>query len=316
MIVTAESLRRQFFLPLYPEDARSEPYQPAQPAEAADANPNPMIRAHIEDAATIFVANAPIILEMPANELDLDYSDASVHRLSKAITKARRDQMMASGEPGSPENALFNFVVHGTMYLGQCLVRMHGALWAVNNPLWESYVFYKSDRVEGSIPVFHWWLKSLADDSPATLADRYRTHVENAFAKQADLPILAEPGRNLPRLKKPRYDTLYKYIKAHLPELKDVGEDFPSPERLEELRFEHLSFSLVGEGRMLVMHGPNEHGLHAFWLSKTNGFEKSAFWAADKFPEPLLRKSGDDKLEVVLSIDGAVRSFEIFWWGP
>lgn len=309
MTVTAESLRRDFFLPLYPADARSD-------QGGADVTPNPMVRAHIEDAASIFVANAPIVLEVPANELDLDYSDASVHRLSKQLTKARRDQLMAAGARGTPENALFNFVVHGTLYVGQCLVRTHGALWAVNNPLWESYVFHKWDRGEGNFPIFHWWLKSLADDSPSTLADRYRMHVENQVSAPVDLPVLAEPGRSLPRLKKPRYDTLYKYIKAHLPELKDVGEDFPSPERFEELRFEHLTFTLVGGGRMVVIHGPNEHGLHAYWLSKTGGFEKSAFWACDKFPEPILRPSGDDKLEVIVSHEGAVQSFEVFWWGP
>ena len=313
MTVTAESLLRAYFLPLYPEDARSDRYTPG----GADASPNPMVRAHIEDAASIFVANAPPMLWAKANELDLDYSDASVHRLSAAVTKARRDAMMESGAPGAPNNALFNFVVHGTFYLGGCLVRTHGAVWAVNNPLWESYVFHKWERGEAHFPIFHWWLKSLADDSPSTIADRYRMHVENALVKPEDLPVLAEPTRNLPRLKRPRYDSLYKYIKAHLPELRDVGEDFPSPERFEEMRFEYLAFTLVGDGRMLVMHGPNEHGLHAFWLSKPNGFEKSAFWAADKFPESLLRKSADDeKLEVVLSIGGKVSSFEIFWWGP
>ncbi len=86
--------------------------------------------------------------------------------------------------------------------------------------------------------------------------------------------------------------------------------------RLEkELRFEQLSFLLVGGGRMVVVYGHNEHGLHAMWLGKS-GFEKSAFWPCDKFPEPMLRSIGDDKVEVILSHDGEVRSFELLWWGP
>ncbi len=68
---------------------------------------------------------------------------------------------------------------------------------------------------------------------------------------------------------------------------------------------------------MIVVHGANAHGLHAYWLGK-DGFEKSAFWPADKFPEPILRQHPNDveKLEVALSHDGSTRSFELLWWGP
>lgn len=313
MAITAESLFREIFLPLYPEAAREDLGR----ARTTDANPakNPALLAHVGEAAAVFAANAPVVLGLPDSELGLDFSDASVHRLSAALTKARRDRLLENGEKGTADNALFNLVVHGASYLGACIVRSHGGVWAVRNPLWESLVQLSSRLGEGELPVFHWLLKSLADEDPSSLADRYRAHVEVPCAKPEELPVLAPTDRNLPRLKRPRYDSLYKYIKAHLPELRDVGEDFPSPERFEELRFEHLNFLLVGGGRMLVMHGHNEHGLHAMWLGKS-GFEKSAFWPCEKFPEPMIRRSGDEKLEVLLSQNGEVRSFELLWWGP
>ena len=124
--------------------------------------------------------------------------------------------------------------------------------------------------------------------------------------------------RALPKLAKVRYDALYKYIKARIPELRDLGEHFPSPERLSELELKHLSFALVGGGRMLVMSGPTPHGLHAFWLTK-EGFEKSAFWPCDAFPAPILRvRQHDDveRVEVILSKDGASSVVEMLWWGP
>ena len=313
MTVTAESLFREVFLPVYPADVRSDLGR----ARSSDANPgnNPALLAHIGEAAAVFAANAPIVLGVPESELNLDYTDASVHRLSAALTTARRDRLIENGPKGTPDNALFNLVIHGASYLGACIASSHGGTWAVRRPLWESLVSLRSRLGEGELPVFHWWLKSLADDASSTLADRYRAHVEVPCAKTEDLPVLADEARKLPRLKRPRYDAFYKYIRAHLPELRDVGADFPSPERFEELRFEHLSFLMVGGGRMVIIHGPNEHGLHAMWLGKS-GFEKSAFWPCDKFPEPIVRRSGEDKIEVLLSQDGAVRSFELLWWGP
>jgi hypothetical protein len=318
MTLTAETLFREWFLPLYPEDARSDLGR----ARSTDVNPanNPAVVAHLDDAAAIFAANAPVALGLPAEQLGLDYSDASVHRLSAALTVAQRDRLLAMGAKGTADNALFNLVVHGASYIGACIVRSHGATWLVRRPLWESLVNLESRLGTGELPIFHWWLKSLADGAETTLADRYRAHVEMPCARPEDLPILAAEDRNLPRLKRPRYDAFYKYLRAHLPELRDVGDHFPSPERFEELRFEHLAFLMVGGGRMVVIHGHNEHGLHAFWMGKS-GFEKSAFWPCDKFPEPILRRSsatedGTQKLEVLLSQNKEIRSFELLWWGP
>lgn len=300
MSVTAESLFETIFLPLYPEDRKGDLAR----ARTEDANPanNPAVLAHLGEAAAIFAAKGKELFGV-----ELDFTDASVHRLSAVLTPAARDRLIA-------EKQLFDVVVHAAAYVGACVVKQHGGAWAVRRPLWESLVRLESRAGRAELAVFHWIVKSLADDANATLADRYRAHVEIPCAKLEALPILAPPDRRLPRLAKPRYDSLHKYLRAHLPELRDVGEHFPSPERFEELAFARLDFLLVGGGRMLVMSGPGKDGLHAFWLTK-EGFEKSAFWPCDAFPEPLLRDAGE-KLAIVLSQDGAVRSFEILWWGP
>ena len=297
MFESAEALFRNVFLPLYPEDTKNELAR----ARTEDANPagNPSILAHLSDAARVFVELAPKTL---GTDLVLDYSDASVHRLSAALVRERI------------EKELFNFVVHGAAYVGECIVKQHGGVWAVRRPLWESLVRLKSRAGEGELPIFHWWLKSLADGATATLADRYRAHVEVPCMKPEDLPVIAPPDRKLPRLAKVRYDAFYKYLRANLPELRDVGEHFPSPERFAELGFKHLSFTLVGGGRMLVVHGPTPNGLVAYWLTK-EGFKKGAFWPCDAFPEPILRPK-DDKIEVILQHEGKLSSFELLWWGP
>jgi hypothetical protein len=297
MAVTAESLFREVFLPLYPEDRKSDLGR----ARTEDANPakNPAVFAHLGEAAEIF--------SLKAGVEDLDFSDASVHRLSAALTNERRDRLIEKKE-------LFDFVVHGAAYVGACIVKQHGGTWAVRRPLWESLVRLSSRAGDAELAVFHWFLKSLADDSAATLADRYRAHVEIPCAKPEELPVIAPPDRALPRIAKPRYDVFYKYLRAHLPELRDVGEHFPSPERFDELAFARLDLALVGGGRMLVVSGPGKGGLHAFWLTR-EGFEKAAFWPCDAFPEPIVRAKGD-KIEVVLSVDAAPRTFELLWWGP
>jgi hypothetical protein len=301
--ITADELFRQWFLPLYPEDARD-----LAKTRATDANPanNPAVTAHLDDAANVFVAQATAMF---GADLALDFSDASVHRLSAAIAHDRRDAWMRAGS--GAENELFNVVVHGAAYVGACIVRSHGGAWSVRRPLWESMVRLKSRAGDAELAVFHWWLKSLAED--VTLADRYRAHVEVPCARPEELPRIA-PGRALPRIAKPRYDVLYKYLKAHLPELRDVGEHFPTPERFEAYRFKWLELALVGDGRMLVVHGPSEGGVTMFWLTAA-GFEKSAFWAADAFPEHRVKIDGEKNV-LILSVDGKVVTQEMLWWGP
>lgn len=315
--MSPEDLFRTFFLPLYPEDAAGDLAR----ARREDANPakNPNVLAHLGEAAEVFVSNAPLALGLSAAEtsaLALDFSDASVHRLGAALTADRIARLRTLGAPGTSESAVFNVAVHGAAYVGACVVKNHGGSWQVRRPLWESLVHLVSRAGEADLPVFHWWLKALSSsEGGATLGDRYRAHVEEPMARPEELPVLAPPDRKLPKLAKVRYDAFYKYLRANLPELRDVGEHFPSPERFDELGFKSLSFLLVGGGRLLVVWGPSDAGLHAYWLGK-EGFVKGAFWPADKFPEPILRAKDDGKLEIVLSKDTAVQSFELLWWGP
>jgi hypothetical protein len=310
--VNTEDLFVRFFLPLYPPDARAD----LAAARAADANPgrNPALVAHLEEAARAFVHNAPALF---GADLALDGSDASVHRLSAALTPERRDAWAALGTPGGADSALFNAVVHGAAYVGACVVsgRAEGAAaWSVRRPLWESVVRLRSRAGEGDLAVFHWWLKSLADDRAATLADRYRAHVEMPCARPELLPVLATPDRSLPRLKSPRYDTLYKYLRAHVPELRDLGDDFPAPERFEAFGLRWLDFFLVGGGRMLLLAGASAPGLHLFWLTAA-GFEKSAFFPCDAIPAPIVRVDGE-RVIAMTSDAGRARTHDMLWWGP
>ncbi len=318
-----EELFATHFLPLYPDlDEASGPTGPLALPEAlararsTDVNPanNASILAHIDDAARVFVGMAPAIFD---EDLGLDRSDASVHRLSRALTIARRDAWTAVGA-GTADGPLFNVVVHGAAYVGSCVVAAHGGAWSARRPLWESVVRLRSRAGEGDLPVFHWWLKSLGDDAllgrAATLADRYRSHVEVPCLRPEEIPVLAPPDRPLPRLSRVRYDVFYKYLRAHLPELRDVGADFPSPERFQELGLRWLDFKMVGGGRALLVYGPGSGGTHLFWLGGA-GFEKAAFYPSDAFPDPVVRDRGET-LEVVVQVAGGLRVHEMLWWGP
>jgi hypothetical protein len=316
--LTAERLFLDFFLPLYPEDAAKDLAR----ARATDANPanNPALFAHLHEAASIFAGMAPALF---GADLGLDFSDASVHRLGAALTRARRDAWIAKGAAGTAENELFNVVVHAAAYVGACIEKNHGGRWLVRRPLWESLVALQSAAGDAELAVFHWLLKSLADDAlPSdgeapkvpSLADRYRNLVEVPCFDASALPAVYPTDRKLPRLSKVRYDVFYKYIKANLPELRDVGRDFPSPERFDEYGFKWLDFLVLGEGRMLLVAGLTAHGLQLFWLDAA-GFQKAAFFAADAFPEPVVRRDGD-KLQVILGTDGRTAVHELLWWGP
>jgi hypothetical protein len=311
MTVTAESLFQAYFWPLYPADVRDD----LAAARRTDANPaaNPAILAHLGEAAAVFEKMAPAVF---GEDLGLDRSDASVHRLSRALTTARREVWASHGAAGTPDSELFNVVVHGAAYVGACVVQAHGGAWSVRRPLWESFVRLTSRAGEAELAVFHWLLKSLADgdEGKTTLADRYRTHVEIPCARPEELPVIASPDRKIPRLAKVRYDTLYKHLKAHLPEVRDLGADFPSAERFDQYEFAWLDFVLLGGGRMLLIHGPGEGGVHLFWIDAA-GFHKSAHIPSDKFPAHVLKVSGE-KIVVVLSVQEQQTITEMLWWGP
>lgn len=323
--VKPEELFSRYFLPLYPPDSRADLAR----ARATDANPgrNEALFAHLREAADRFVANAPALFGV---DLALDRSDASVHRLSAALTIERRDRWAAQGAAGAPDNALFNLVVHGAAYVGACVVARHGGVWSVRRPLWESVVRLKSHAGEADLAIFHWWLKSLADDvigappdgasaesgwtGGATLADRYRAHVEVPCMRPDELPAFVTAARSLPRLLKPTYDLLHKYVRAHLPELRDLGEHFPSPDRFTAFAFRWVDFHVVGDGRLVLFAGASTQGLHLFWLG-ARGFEKSAFFACDSFPDPVVRVDAD-RIQAMTSDQGEPREHEMLWWGP
>jgi hypothetical protein len=314
-LLTAESLFSNYFAPLYPEDVRRDLAR----ARAIDVNParNPVLFAHVEEASSIFERMAPRLFE--ADDPRLDRTDASVHRLSRALTRARRDAWAGGGTAGKAESELFNVVVHGTAYVGACVVRNHRAEWSLRRPLWESVVTLESRAGRGDLALFAWWLKSLSDASldgelgALTLADRYRAYVEIPCARPEELPRIAPP-RSLPRLTKVRYDTLHKHLRAHLPELRDVGEHFPSPERFDAYGFSALDFVWLKEGRMLLLAGTNSLGVHLFWLGGA-GFEKGAFFPADAFPAPIVREE-EDKVVVLTRVEGRPLRHEMLWWGP
>lgn len=308
--LSAERLFERFFLPLYPPEARAD----LQGARARDANPgkNPAIFARLDEAAEVFARLAPKALGAP--DLALDFTDASVHRLGPLLTRDRRDAWLAMRPEGEPP-MLVTMVTHGALYVGACIARSHGASWQARQPLWESMVRLESPAGTADLALFHWWLKALSDEEidKGRLVDRYRTHVEVPTFDASRLAVIAPPDRRLPKLAKVRYDLLYKHLRAHLPEMRDLGADFPSPERFEEIGFKQLDFALLGGGRMLLMYGPAEQGLHLYWLD-AGGFVKSAYYPADRFPAPIVQIEGE-KLRILLSVQKREVVHEMLWWG-
>jgi hypothetical protein len=303
-----EAIFERYFLPLYPERVRGDLIG----ARGRDANPgnNPHILAHLEEAAAIFAARASRIL---ACDCGLDFSDASIHRLSRALDQQTVERLQSDPHAGSSDSELFNLAVHGAAYVGQCIVKNHDGSWLVREPLWESLVRLESSAGTGDLALFHWWLKSLGDGT-VTIADRYRAHVEIPTFDSEGLGVIAEPGRRFARLEKTSYHLLHQYLRANLPELRGVGEHFPSAERWEDYRLKWVGFTLLGGGRMLLIHGQNATGAHLFWLS-ADGFEKATFFPCDAFPDHRVESDGP-KLRVHYRVDGKDVAQEMLWWGP
>jgi hypothetical protein len=308
--LTPERLFERYFWPLYPEDARRD----LAAARATDANPaqSSAIFAALDDIADTFAAMAPRLFD--GDDLGLDGSDASVHRLGEALVRERRDRWaLAQGPDGAP--LLSHVVVHGSIYLARCVVENHQGIWRVRRPLWESLVRLRSAAGEADLAVFQWWLKSLSDAEidRHTLAGRYRTHVEVPRLDPHSMKPIG-PERAIPRLAKVRYDTLHKHLRAHLPELRDLGEHFPSPERLAEMGLRYLDFSWLGGGSMLLMHGPGEEGVHLFWCS-AQGFDKAAYFPADRGSPYEIEREGET-LRMKVKAGGVEGIHQMLWWGP
>ena len=313
---TAGALFEAYFRPLYPAEVRGDPAAIVA-SRTMDANPgnNPRLLAELDDTAEVFARVAPRALGR--DDLSLDFSDASVHRLGDALDRKTRDALLSVSEPGDAAAPLVHVVVHGALYVGACIVRGHGGAWGVRRPLWESVVSLRSRAGEGARTPFHWWLKALADDEvdKAGLVARYRQHVERATMRWEDLPKIVEDAehRKLPKLGKVRYDVLHKYLRANLPEVKDVGRDFPSPEAFADLGLLELEFVLLGAGRMLLMHGRGKRGLHLFWLDR-DGFSHAALFPASPGDPHAVTLEGD-KLLLKFRKDGREVEHEMLWWG-
>jgi hypothetical protein len=308
--LTAQHLFERYFWPLYPGDTKEDLAR----ARAVDANPaaNVRILRSLDEVAATFARMAG---DAFGADLGLDGSDASVHRLSAAVTRERRDRWMREKGPDGA-SLLAHVVIHGAIYVGGCVVREHGATWQVRRPLWESLVRLRSPKGEADLAVFHWWLKSLSDSEidRHTLGDRYRAHVEQPTLRPDALPAILPEPRPIPRLSKVRYDTLHKHLRAHLPEMRDLGEHFPSAERLAELGFRHFDFTWLGGTRMLLVHGPANEGVHLFWLD-AGGFAKAAYYPADRGAAYEVIREGDT-LSVSLAIEGRQAEHVMLWWGP
>jgi len=308
----AGQIFQRFFAPLYPAEVLAQ----LDVIRATDVNPgkNPSLETPLREAAQVFAKLAPNAF---GEDLRLDFSDASIHRLGHALTREVRDRWFDESQKvsdGTPP-ILVQVVIHGAAYIGECIVQNHGGSWRLRNPSWESLVRLSSSAGVGDLAVFMWWLKSLAEDEIERpgLADRYHQHVEVPTFDASKLRVIATPGRRLPRLSRVRYDTLHKYLKAQLPELKSVGDDFPSPERLAEMDFRWLDFALIGDGRMVLMHGPTKTGVHLFWLD-ADGFNKSAYFETDEPTSYVLEVDGDN-LVVTMPFEGHTTRHEMLWWG-
>jgi hypothetical protein len=298
--LTASSLLARWFWPHYPADVRAAPFLHRD----VDANPgnNPSIPAALAEAAELFAANASGLLGEA-----LPFTDEGVAVLARGLTRARRDAWMAQSDPGSPDSHFVQVVVHAAAYLGEVMVRAHGARWEIRRPLWESVIHR---RRGGTVSPFHWLLKSLADDAidDVPLAARWRIHVAMHDLDLEGLAVIA-PAKKLPGLKRPTYDLLVKYLHQHLPELRDVGEGFPSPAEFTARSFETLSFERLHGGRVVALHGliPAEGErppvVEVSWMT-ARGFDHADTIPCDPGVAYFARAVSDELIEVTVAWQG------------
>ena len=301
---TAQDLLAHWFWPHYPSDVRAAPFLHRD----VDANPagNPAFAAALAEAAALFVRNAPGLLGA-----ELALTDAGVGTLARALTRARRDGWMAQSDPSSPDNLFLQAIVHGAAFLGEVIVREHGGRWEIRRPLWESVVHR---RHGGAVSPFHWLLKSLADDAidDAPLSVRWNVHITMDDVSPDSLPVIAKT-RTLPPLKAPTYDLLVKYIHQHLPELRDVGEGFPSPEAFTAKAYPRLGFEPLHGGRVVALHAQLEGEsptVEITWMT-ARGFERTETLPCDAGVAYFARAVTNELLEITLAWQGRPRTHRL-----
>lgn len=310
--LTPDDLFERWFWPHYPPDVRADPAR----YRHLDANPgkNPALAATLSDAAALFVANAPKLLGIAPT-----WDAAGVGTLARALDRATRDRLLAESDPGDPGNPFFNTVVHAALFVGEVAVRAHGGTWALRRPLWESLV---TRRTGGAVAPFHWILKALGDDEvdAASLAYRFHVHVELASADVDALPVIEAP-RKLPTIRSPTYDLLVKYLRQHLPNLKDVGEGFPTPAELAARRFGTLAFELLHGGRVLALHGQSpprdDDGpstVEVLWLT-AHGYDHADVVPSDRDVPYFGRAVTDEMLEVTVGWKGRPHTHRLTFRG-
>ena len=303
----------ELFAPLYPPEtlARLDDLRSASVEPCTDA----AILARIDEIADAFRHLAPPLLSQ--TEGVLDGSDASVHVLGAALTRERRDLLVDKPTPGVPGMPLLaSLVIHGALYVGRCVVNNHAGRWILRQPLWESTVRLDTKIGTCDVAPFSWWLKSLSDEEidRQQLGPRYRQHVEIPCFDADALPVIVGATERIPRLSFPAYVQLFQHLEAHAPGIRGPGDDFPTAERFGEFKLAWVDFEWLGGGRLLLMHGPGQHGgAHLFWMNSL-GFLKSAYYPADRAPNHRVQVEGN-VLRVVVSIDGTTRRHEMPWWG-
>jgi hypothetical protein len=298
--------------PLYPKDLRDRPASNRVMPVHSELS---QIHSQVDSIAETFKRLAPSLLELPAESLD--DSDASIHRIGLALTRERRDALIATAADGGEQPSLLAMlIVHGSVYTCRCIVRNYGGLWLFRQPLWESAVSLRSVLGQGELNPFSWWVKSLSDEEVDRLAfaDRYRSYVEVPCFNVDAVPVLLQSERAVPKIMAPGYEQLFHHLKAYVPEIRQPGPDFPSAERFADMDFAWLDFLWVGVGRQLLIWGPAKRkGTHLFWMDK-NGFVKSAFYQSDDFPETVVRLK-DDWIQIIVSMQTELKVHEMPWWG-
>jgi len=309
---SARGLFERVFWPLYPPEVRAD----LQASRESFVNPanDCGVTELIDEIAEAFKFLAPSLLGLPSRSLD--DTDASVHRLGAALTRKTRDLLLHERTVGTNRTPLVAMIaIHGTLYVERCIVNNHGAQWLVRKPLWESSVRLSSALGEAELSVFQWWLKSLSDEEVdrRPLGDRYRTYVEVPCFNGDALPVIGNASARIPRLMRPTIDSVREHLRVHAPGIRSLGDDFPARPAFDAMSFAWLDMEWVGDGRMLVIHGPSpKRGLHVFWLN-ADGFLKSAFYPTDDGAYELQSKG--TRMCVSVGSSGKRTVHEMPWWG-